>query len=221
VVNWVVVDKEWDAHGRMDGNRAIWYLLGEYEPLIGAVGYKEKLDEKGGEFVSLKKALLEAGAITETKEKVKVSIWRDNWDDLDLIDLFLGYRTITIVTAHKDKIIAFYERDPKLDRPPFLFEGVRLLSENMLTNSWPWGSYETKLLRSLGAAANKLWKNYDPEDPTTAPTNEQVTTWLMEQEGVTERTAEVIATILRADGLPTGPRSFRDMPTASTKTSKK
>ncbi|TAM02182.1 MAG: hypothetical protein EPN70_17530 [Paraburkholderia sp.] len=71
---------------------------------------------------------------------------------------------------------------------------------------WPWGSHETQLLRKLGEAAETFWKRYDPTDPTTAPTNDQVRDWLTAQ-GVSKRTAEVMATILRADGLPTGPRT--------------
>lgn len=70
---------------------------------------------------------------------------------------------------------------------------------------WPWGDYETDLLRKLATAADRFWKLYDPADNTTAPTNQQVTDWL-KQHGVADRTAEVMATILRADGLPTGPR---------------
>lgn len=70
---------------------------------------------------------------------------------------------------------------------------------------WPWGDYETELLRKLATAADRFWKLYDPADNTTAPTNQQVIEWL-KQQGVADRTAEVMATILRADGLPTGPR---------------
>jgi hypothetical protein len=70
---------------------------------------------------------------------------------------------------------------------------------------WPWGRHETHLLRKLAGAAQRFWSNYDPADPTTAPTNQQVIDWL-KGEGVSERTAEIMATILRADGLPTGPR---------------
>jgi hypothetical protein len=70
---------------------------------------------------------------------------------------------------------------------------------------WPWGRHETDLLRKLAVAAQRFWSNYDPSDPSTAPTNQQVTDWLKGQ-GVSERTAEIMATILRADGLPTGPR---------------
>jgi len=71
---------------------------------------------------------------------------------------------------------------------------------------WPWGTHETTLLSKLAAAADKWWKNYDPGDRTTAPTNSQVTAWLKEQ-GVADRTASIMATILRADGLPSGPRT--------------
>jgi hypothetical protein len=70
---------------------------------------------------------------------------------------------------------------------------------------WPWGSHETELLRHLAAAADRFWKNYDPSDPTTAPTNQQVMDWLKDR-GVSDRAAEVMASILRADRLPTGPR---------------
>lgn len=70
---------------------------------------------------------------------------------------------------------------------------------------WPWGDYETELLRKLEAAVDRFWTLYDPADNTTAPTNRQVIEWL-KQQGVADRTAEVMATILRADGIPTGPR---------------
>ncbi len=73
---------------------------------------------------------------------------------------------------------------------------------------WPWGSHTTSLLEKMAQAASRFWSRYDPEDPTTAPTNEQVSIWLMEN-GVPKRTAEVMATILRADGLTTGPRKSR------------
>lgn len=74
-----------------------------------------------------------------------------------------------------------------------------------LSREWPWGTYETESLRKLAAAANRFWRNYDPRDPGTAPTNKDVSDWLVEN-GVANRTAEIMATILRADGLPTGPR---------------
>lgn len=74
-----------------------------------------------------------------------------------------------------------------------------------LSREWPWGGYETELLRKLALAANRFWRHYDPLDPTTAPTNKDVIAWLVDQ-GVASRTAEIMATILRVDGLPTGPR---------------
>lgn len=86
--------------------------------------------------------------------------------------------------------------------PQFLWQPEAITFSNM---DWPWGRHETALLQKLAAAAHRFWKNYDPSDTTTAPTNQQVIDWLKGQ-GVAERTAEVMATILRADGLPTGPR---------------
>lgn len=70
---------------------------------------------------------------------------------------------------------------------------------------WPWGDHETELLRHLGAAAERFWANYDPEQPDTAPTNEQVADWLVSR-GVSKNLATSIATILRADNLPAGRR---------------
>lgn len=75
--------------------------------------------------------------------------------------------------------------------------------------SWPWGAHETKLLRDLAAAAERFWaKGYDPEK---APTNEKVVEWL-EGRGVSERNAKAIATILRADNIPHGPRRKQHKP---------
>jgi len=73
------------------------------------------------------------------------------------------------------------------------------------SSGWPWGEYDTHLLRLLAATVRKFWSLYDPGDPSTAPTNRMVVEWLMTQD-VPERTAEAMATILRADGLPTGRR---------------
>ncbi len=73
-------------------------------------------------------------------------------------------------------------------------------------SKWPWGDHETELLRQLAAAAERFWKRYDPSDRTTAPRNEEVSDWL-EMQGVAKRTATVMATVLRAEGLPTGPRT--------------
>ena len=70
---------------------------------------------------------------------------------------------------------------------------------------WPWGTHQTKGLVALAKAADKFWKNYDPSDHSTAPTNEVVVAWLVEN-GVAERKAEVIASLLRPENVATGPR---------------
>ena len=72
---------------------------------------------------------------------------------------------------------------------------------------WPWGRHETKHLRELAAAAERWWINFDPNDNTTAPTNDQVSEWLQARGVVGKTLADKMATILRADGLPTGPRT--------------
>lgn len=77
--------------------------------------------------------------------------------------------------------------------------------------AWPWGSHETELLRWLAAAAKKFWVNYEPSDPTTAVTSDEVVTWLRKQQTsdgrqISLRVAEIMAQLLRPPELPTGPR---------------
>lgn len=80
-----------------------------------------------------------------------------------------------------------------------------LRAEPPSVGRWPWGRHETSLLKHMATAGERFWSRYDPDDNTTAPTNEQVSGWLKDN-GVAKRTAEVMASILRPDGLPTGPR---------------
>lgn len=77
--------------------------------------------------------------------------------------------------------------------------------EQQQTARWPWGGHNTKLLDQLAAAGERWWRLYDPSDPTSAPINDDVVAWLKER-NVAGRVAEVMAQLLRADGLRTGPR---------------
>ena len=72
---------------------------------------------------------------------------------------------------------------------------------------WPWGSHHTELLGHLEAAARRYWgENYVPSDATTASTNATVSEWLQTERKVSRTMANSIASMLRPDGLPTGPR---------------
>jgi hypothetical protein len=71
---------------------------------------------------------------------------------------------------------------------------------------WPWGGHHTEYLGHLEAAARKWWILYDSSDPTTAPTNEMVSDWLQSERNLSREKARAIASMLRPDGLPTGPR---------------
>ena len=71
---------------------------------------------------------------------------------------------------------------------------------------WPWGDHHTELLGHLEAAALRYWVKYNPDDATTAPTNKDVAEWLVNERKLSQKTAESIASMLRPDGLPTGPR---------------
>lgn len=77
---------------------------------------------------------------------------------------------------------------------------------NKPTGHWPWGDHHTELLGHLEAAALRFWVNYDPKDKSTAPTNDQIYDWLRER-GVSKNMAGAMATILRLDDLPNGPRT--------------
>lgn len=88
----------------------------------------------------------------------------------------------------------------------FEVEGGGHNSSQLNHSRWPWGNYQTTNLGHLEAAARQFWVNYDPDDPSTAPTVEMVATWLRETRGVSADKAKSIASLLRADGLPAGPR---------------
>lgn len=77
---------------------------------------------------------------------------------------------------------------------------------NIDPQKWPWGAHHTEQLGHLEAAAQKWWRNYDPGETDTAPTNDMVEDWLINERGVTRNKAKAIASILRADGLPPGRR---------------
>jgi len=68
-------------------------------------------------------------------------------------------------------------------------------------DTYPWGDYTTKKLELVFTAIEEWWSEYDPKDPKTAPTNAEVSSWLVGQ-GMVKRTAEEVAKILRADDLP-------------------
>lgn len=74
------------------------------------------------------------------------------------------------------------------------------------TQRWPWGNHHTESLGHLEAAANRFWVNYDPADPSTAETNETVSSWLQTEHQLSKNKADAIASMLRPDDLPTGPR---------------
>jgi hypothetical protein len=74
------------------------------------------------------------------------------------------------------------------------------------SSRWPWGNHHTELLGHLAAAAQRYWVKYDPTDATTAPTNKDVAEWLMAEHKVSQKMADAIASMLRPDGFPTGPR---------------
>ena len=71
---------------------------------------------------------------------------------------------------------------------------------------WPWGNYETNLLKLLPLVYEEHWQKYDPARPTTAPKSEVVVDWLVATHKAPRRVAEVIAQLFRADAIPNGPR---------------
>ena len=74
------------------------------------------------------------------------------------------------------------------------------------SSHWPWGNHHTATLGHLEVAAKRFWALYDPDDIGTAPTNDMVAAWLQDERGISKEKARAIASMLRPDGLPTGPR---------------
>lgn len=85
-------------------------------------------------------------------------------------------------------------------------KGNQTVDAKVPDSHWPWGAHNTHLLSCMEAAAKRFWLLYDPSDPSTAPTNNQVASWLKDEYGISNDKANAIASILRADGLPAGPR---------------
>ena len=84
--------------------------------------------------------------------------------------------------------------------------GVAPDSQAAPAGRWPWGEHHTEALGHLTAAAQRFWVNHDPADPSTAPKNSEVSDWLQTERKVSRNLANAMASILRMDGLPTGPR---------------
>lgn len=114
---------------------------------------------------------------------------------------------LALCDVELDRFATWAKNVVKWDIPAELLEVADRLpiERGQAPARWPWGEYETKLLQHLAAAADRFWKRYDPGDPTTAPTNETVEDWLVSN-SVPKRVAEVMAQILRADGVKRGPR---------------
>ncbi|PTR07117.1 hypothetical protein C8R32_10873 [Nitrosospira sp. Nsp5] len=112
---------------------------------------------------------------------------------------------LALMEAELPEFVRLYAEYLSKDEAKPLLAILAKKSETKAIGAWPWGGYETALLRKLALAVESLWNLYDPSDPSTAPTNEQVEDFLKKR-GVPDRTAEIMATILRADGLPRGRR---------------
>lgn len=77
---------------------------------------------------------------------------------------------------------------------------------NGTARKWPWGGHHTEALGHLEAAARRFWVAYDPAEPSSANTNATVSEWLQKERKVSKTMADSIASMLRPDGLPPGPR---------------
>lgn len=119
------------------------------------------------------------------------------------------------VSINLDHLCMLHEEVQRLDREVFAAgaqvgqlqdENARVETESSSRAYWPWGGHSTRLLGHMDAAARRFWVNYDPGDNTTAPRNEDVSGWLQSERGLSASISSAIASILRADDLPTGPR---------------
>ena len=106
--------------------------------------------------------------------------------------------------------------DKQLKIPDELLEKWKIIGRsthgtNRIDQGFMYGDYTTKKLEILLEAKDRFWTNYDKDDPSTAPLNEQVEEWLVQQKdssgkAISKRAAEVMASILRDESLPSGRR---------------
>jgi hypothetical protein len=120
------------------------------------------------------------------------------------VDATAGDRMYAHARFFRPRDAAAWAIDKKFEKFPFKLDDFDAPA-GTTARTWPWGEYKTSHLDHLAAAIEKWWVRYDPSDSTTAPTNAQVVTWL-KQRGVTQSMAEKMASMMRADNLPTGPR---------------
>ncbi len=130
----------------------------------------------------------------------------------------LFYLLMTVILIYAIWMLVFWSLQTKenkklIERVDWTVERLAQIETKASTPNlepgvkWPWGTHHTDALGHLEAAANRFWGSlYDPSDPTTAPTNEMVAEWLRNERSVSKEKAYAIASILRADGLKTGPR---------------
>ena len=113
-------------------------------------------------------------------------------------------------TLRPGEVIAWAKRKHFPKFPDFSKTAALIESEVAPSPGWPWGQYETKLLTKLGLAAKHFWADYDDSKPATAPKNAVVSHWLETEHGVVPRMANMMAQILRADGVRPGPRTTKN-----------
>lgn len=181
--------------------------LDDLEPFLIKFGLSNDIDRSCLTRLIKAKALTSAIANVSEEQTYSWPIVSGVFDIRDWVK-----RTIEIESGKLNRdsstIVAMREVEEKLNS---LLSGQASLNKEQAaqvprTEQWPWGKHETKLLQHLASAARHWWANYDPTDSTTAPTNESVSLWLKDR-GVSMRAAEIMAMILRADGVPPGPRT--------------
>jgi len=143
-------------------------------------------------------------------ESVRMSDLRRQWDPREEVSEFSDWLASNHRSQLEDQIfsrhvVADWLGAIKLNSI-YQFKLDQPSSENEVTGHWPWGDHHTEMLGHLEAAARKHWVNYDPADSGTAPTNDSVSGWLITERKLSKNMADSIASILRADRLPTGPR---------------
>ena len=151
-------------------------------------------------------------------EPYRVDLLSVKLHDLEHRAVFFNDETILSEWLGSERLIAFenqmFERNAigrwlsRIDLGSiYSFERQMPLPKKKTDGYWPWGNHDTKLLGHLDAAALEFWVNYDPRNAkVSAPKNETVVNWLETVRGVSGQMAKAIATMLRPDDLPTGPR---------------
>ena len=165
--------------------------------------------------------------LNKSEEIVLTKLYQEIKTDIDGFFILCGY-----YATNQDQSYAYGDSEHKYYNPPYpqlifpaqayvifaqlnelpckTFSSTSALRKLRINRN----GYRTKLLNVMDLAIEKFWLNYDPQEPDTAPKNEDVISFLLSKScgefKVSERIASAMATIIRHDSAPQSGRPSKN-----------